>query len=138
MIKITSNIKQAIEAHAEKTYPYECCGFLFGLSDQQERSVLKTLEVKNTHKEDQRRRFLIAPKQYLEAEKFADENNLELIGIYHSHPDHPSLPSEHDRKQAMPTFSYFIQSVKSGKSDSLQSWVLDTDFQFQEEKIIYN
>lgn len=134
MIQLSARTKKKIEEHGQRAYPNECCGFLFG-REENDRVIMKSIEVENTHEEDQRRRFKISPSDYLNAEKFADEHDLDFLGIYHSHPDHPSLPSEHDRKQAMPYFSYFILSVKEGRPDKLQSWRLDESFQFDEEEI---
>jgi proteasome lid subunit RPN8/RPN11 len=71
----------------------------------------------------------------LNAEKFADGSGLQLLGVYHSHPNHPAVPSEHDRIAAQPFFSYIIISVKENKIADLRSWQLDDHFQFKEETI---
>lgn len=138
MIRINEKVKNQIAAHGQSTYPYECCGFVFGDENNDVRLLHSLLEVTNSHEGDHRRRFQIDPKDYLKAEKYADENNITFLGIYHSHPDHPSIPSEHDRVQAMPFFSYLILSVRDGKAESLQSWRLNNEFQFTEEKIKLN
>ena len=121
--------------HAEETYPNECVGFLFG-TEEKERNILVIREVKNAKKGDQRRRFEVDPYDYLHAEKFAEKNGLLLLGLYHSHPDHPAIPSEHDLKQAVPYFSYIILSVQQGTAKDIRSWQLNMDTnQFEEEKV---
>ena len=120
--------------HSEETYPYECCGFFFG-EDGDQRVVNDIMKVQNAKEGDQRNRFRIDPADYREAERYATENNLDLLGIYHSHPDHPAIPSEHDRKVALPYFSYVILSVRHGKAVDIRSWRLNEQRQFKEEPL---
>jgi proteasome lid subunit RPN8/RPN11 len=82
---------------ALRSFPDECCGFFFGNEIGKERIITNILTVDNSKEGDKKRRFEIAPKDYMNAEKFADENELQLLGVYHSHPNHPAVPSEHDR-----------------------------------------
>ena len=84
------------------------------------------------------RRFEISPGDYLKAERFAEENNTFLLGIYHSHPEHPAVPSEYDRVAAQPYFSYIILSVLGRKFNNLRSWKLNDEFKFVEEKVNEN
>ena len=135
MTTLNDKTRAAVIAHGEETYPHECCGFLFGSDKGDRRQISEYLSVENRRTENRERRFQIAPEDYLKAERYADEQGLELLGIYHSHPDHPAIPSEHDRRQAIPFFSYFIVSVMKGEGLVLRSWLLDKDFQFQEEII---
>lgn len=135
MTTLLEHIRQALDTHAESTYPFECCGFLLGKEANDQRQISHHLPVINSQVENQERRFLVSPTDYLHAERYAEENKLQLLGIYHSHPDHPAIPSEHDRKQAMPFFSYIIVSVDKGKAVDLRSWSLNPDFQFDEELI---
>jgi proteasome lid subunit RPN8/RPN11 len=93
------------------------------------------LIVNNSKEGDKRRRFEISLKDYLNAERFADEQQLQLLGVYHSHPNHPAIPSEHDRVAAQPYFSYIIISVKENEIADIRSWQLNDNFQFEEEKI---
>lgn len=123
-----------MKRHAEETYPLECCGFFFGQGDE-EKIVEAVRPVSNSKEGDQRRRFEISPVDYMNAELYAEENGLRLLGVYHSHPDHPARPSEHDRKQAVPFFSYIIISVQSGQSEDVTSWRLNDDQQFDPEEI---
>jgi proteasome lid subunit RPN8/RPN11 len=120
---------------ALRSYPNECCGFFFGSEIGNERIITNILTVDNSKEGDKRRRFEIAPKDYLNAERFADENELQLLGVYHSHPNHPAVPSEHDRISAQPYFSYIIISVKERTIADIRSWQLNDNFQFEEEKI---
>lgn len=123
-----------MHSHAESTFPNECCGFFYG-SDQTVRNVTLAVPVENSKEGDQRRRFEISAFDYMQAEKFATENDLTLLGIYHSHPNHPARPSEHDLKQAVPFFSYIIVSVMNGKVADTTSWQLNDELKFVEEKI---
>ena len=120
---------------AVNTFPDECCGFLFGNEIEDERIILQAVVVNNAKEGDKRRRFAITPKDYLKAERYADENNLLLLGVYHSHPNHPAVPSEHDRLAAQPYFSYVILSVINNEYAGLRSWRLNEEQQFEEEEI---
>lgn len=121
--------------HALKDFPNECCGFFFGNGDA-ERIVTNVLPVQNSKDGDQRRRFQISPMDYMKAERYALENNLTLLGIYHSHPLHPAIPSEHDRVAAMPWFSYIILSVNAEHVADVTSWQLNQDQQFERETVL--
>lgn len=119
----------------EEAYPDEGCGFLYG-QDGKERAITEAVKVVNSKEGDKRRRFEIGPVDYMKAERYADENNLKLLGVYHSHPNHPARPSVHDLSQAFPYFSYIIVSVNEGKAGDITSWQLDEKGEFREEKII--
>lgn len=127
-------LEQMLE-DAERTFPDECCGFFFGTEDGNQRIVKEVLAVDNSKEGDKRRRFEIAPKDYLKAEAFAEQNGLSLLGVYHSHPNSPAIPSAQDRIAAQPYFSYIIISVFDGKFSHIRSWQLNDDFQFEVEKI---
>jgi proteasome lid subunit RPN8/RPN11 len=134
MIVIESGPLAEMKTHTLYTFPDECCGFLYG-SEQTDgsRTISKILEVTNSKTGDKKRRFEISGRDYMLAEKFALENNLLLLGIYHSHPNHPAIPSEHDRVAALPYFSYVILSVTPGMIDHIRSWQLNEVSQFEEE-----
>jgi len=134
-LTITTEAKKTIIKDAEQSYPYESCGFLFGSEDGERRNISIAKEVLNTKEENKERRFEISAVDYMKAERFADENKLTLLGVYHSHPDHPAVPSEHDLKQALPFFSYVIVSVKKSKTDNILSWRLNEKGKFTEEKV---
>ncbi|MEM6731331.1 MAG: M67 family metallopeptidase, partial [Myxococcota bacterium] len=120
------------------TFPEECCGAMLGRDrDDGVREVVEILEIDNTKDENRERRFLIDPREVLGAEKSAREKGLDVVGIYHSHPNHPSLPSDFDRDHAMPFWSYVIVSCMDGKAATMQSWTLREDrTQFDEEELI--
>ena len=134
MIIVESGPLAEMKAHALNTFPDECCGFLYGTEQTDgSRMITKILEVNNSKTGDKKRRFEISGKDYMLAEKFALENDFLLLGIYHSHPNHPAIPSEHDRVAALPYFSYVILSVMPGKIDHIRSWQLNEASQFEEE-----
>ena len=136
--KFSVDAINTIQQHLESVYPNEGCGFFFG-KDGEIRSTTIATPVPNVKKGDQRRRFEINPLDYMKAERFALENDLDLLGIYHSHPDHPAIPSEHDLKQAVTFFSYLIASVKEGKVAKITSWRLtEAEVPSFEEETISN
>jgi proteasome lid subunit RPN8/RPN11 len=113
-LRITSAIDAAIRQHGEATYPHECCGALVGRDGR----VTDVVALPNTTEEGPRRRFLVRPSDYREAERKASELGAELLGFYHSHPDHPARPSQYDLDHAWPTFAYLIVSV-TGQGEAL-------------------
>ena len=136
MLKIEFKPKDEMIADGINSFPDECCGFMFGQEAGDVRTVTASLIVHNSKEGDKRRRFEISPLDYMNAERYADENNLLLLGIYHSHPNHPSIPSEHDRVAAQVYFSYVIISIKEKEFNTIQSWRLNEASQFEEEQII--
>jgi proteasome lid subunit RPN8/RPN11 len=133
--------KEAIESmvrHLEDAFPNEGCGFIYGKTNSDEKLVYQAVPVINVKQGDQRRRFEISPLDYMKAERYAISNGLELLGVYHSHPQHPAIPSEHDLKQAVPVFSYPILSIQDGRFDYIRSWYLDDNASFTEETISIN
>ena len=134
-LQLSAEALQTMIQDAESRFPNECCGFFYG-KDGEIRNITLAKVVDNTKEGDQRRRFEISALDYMKAERFAIANNLQLLGIYHSHPNHPAIPSEHDRKQAVPTFSYIILSIQDGEFDRLRSWQLNESEQFDEESIL--
>jgi proteasome lid subunit RPN8/RPN11 len=106
-LTITAGVDQAIRRHGRETYPHECCGALVGKGAV----VGETVALPNTTEEGPRRRFLVRPSDYRLAERRATELGGELLGFYHSHPDHPARPSQYDLDHAWPTFAYIIVSV---------------------------
>ena len=136
MISIQPLANDIMTEDAIGSFPNECCGFFFGNEDEEGNRNITHVQVVNNAKEgDKRRRFEITPKDYLKAEQFADENDLQLLGVYHSHPNHPALPSETDRLSAQPYFSYIIISVYNKQVEDIRSWRLNDRFQFNEELI---
>jgi proteasome lid subunit RPN8/RPN11 len=132
---INATAREQIIHDALSTFPDECCGFLFGLESDEARTITDIQVVVNAKDGDKRRRFEIKPLDYIRAEQYAEANDLLLLGIYHSHPNHPSIPSEHDRIAAQPYFSYVIVSIYDTEYHSLQSWRLNDESQFEEETV---
>lgn len=123
-ISIEQGILKTIQAHLESAYPFEACGFLLGFEENENRIITRSIQVENISTENQRRRFIIDPLDYLRTEKLAIHEGLTLLGIYHSHPDQPAVPSLHDLEYAQPFFSYFIHSVYSGRLRDTRSYLL--------------
>lgn len=138
MITIKKEILDKINAHGEQDFPNECCGFLFG-EEKDTRIIDQVLPAQNYKEGDQRRRFEISPREYLQAERYALENQTQLLGIYHSHPNHPAIASDHDLRQALPYFSYVIISVHEAKAVDIKSWKLLEEARiFEEEQVEIN
>lgn len=137
-IKLNRTVEYQMKSHAEQIYPNEACGFFLGKDSLQNREVSKLLIIENSKKGNQRNRFEISPYNYLLAEQYALSNNLDLLGIYHSHPDHPAVPSTYDLEKALPYFSYIIISVYAGESKDIRSWILNKDQHFIEENLFIN
>jgi proteasome lid subunit RPN8/RPN11 len=135
MITIETEAWNKMSEDAERTFPDECCGFFFGTETDGSRTVKQVLVVNNAKEGDKRRRFEVAPKDYLKAEAFAEDHGLALLGVYHSHPGAPPVPSETDRQSAQPYFSYIIISVSDGTFAGVRSWRLQDDLTFLEETI---
>lgn len=136
MLTIDPIARKKMYQDATDTFPDECCGFFFGREDGEgNRHITDVLVVNNAREGDKRRRFVISAKDYLHAEQFAEDKQVQLLGVYHSHPNHPAVPSEHDRVAAQPYFSYIIISVLDKRVAAVRSWRLNDDFQFEEEKV---
>jgi proteasome lid subunit RPN8/RPN11 len=130
---------ERIQEHGERAYPEEGAGFLLGLDniDNRARTVMGIVTLQNAREAGARgNRYLITPEDYLHAELQAEEQGLELIGVFHSHPDHPDVPSDFDREWAQPQFSYLITRVIGGTAKGSRSWRLADDREkFIEEAI---
>ena len=100
---------------------------MFGSAGDEKTIVEDVSPVKNRHPDFKARRYLISPEDFMEAEKFADDRGFILTGVYHSHPNHPALPSETDREAALPGFIYIIYSVNNGKTTDVTAWELAED-----------
>lgn len=136
-ITVKESCQNEMNSHAEETFPEECCGTMLGIENEDgSRKIVKIIRVENTKGENRTRRFLIEPRALLNAEKKAKELQLDVLGIYHSHPNHPSQASEFDREHAMPFWSYLIISCMDGNAESVQSWrLVDDRSAFVEEEL---
>jgi proteasome lid subunit RPN8/RPN11 len=136
MIRLSKNNVDKIELHAEQTYPEECCGMMLGFSKNGTHFIEEIIKIDNSQDENRRRRFFITPEQYRRAEQLAREWKMELLGFYHSHPDHPAAPSVFDTDHALPWFTYIIVSVKQGKAAAMTTWLLNEERTRFSERII--
>ena len=139
MILINEKQIDEIKKHGEATYPHECGGMLIGHFDAAsgEKEVVELLPMENAMDEsEQHNRVLILPKDVLRAERFAREKKLDVVGYYHSHPDHPAVPSQFDLEHALPVWSYIIVSVRDGNATDVFSWEMENDrSKFNEEEM---
>ncbi|MGC0773044.1 MAG: M67 family metallopeptidase [Candidatus Acidiferrum sp.] len=137
---ISSHLAEKIRAHGVETYPHECCGALLGRDSEliksqadaeqkiaAPRKVLSLYPLSNRNGDSPRNRFMVAADDVRTAEAAAQSQGLEIIGWYHSHPDHPARPSEYDRDHAWPWYSYIIVSVQRGVAEEMTSWRLNDD-----------
>ena len=151
-LKIALHHLQTIRRHAEQTYPQECCGLLAGVREAEGWLVADVFPAENAWNEDavrevfqdtlqdpiaeKERRYAIAPETMLRVQRETRDRQLAIAGIYHSHPDHPAVPSECDREYAWSEYVYVIVSVPQGHSREVLAWRLDEERQFQPEEII--
>ena len=142
MIKLSDALAAVITRHAEREYPRECCGLLVGrIADGgRTRIIEETFPVENTFAEEGERhhRMSIEPIEYARAERRYAAEGLGVVGNYHSHPDHPAVPSRFDLEHLAPwpTMSYVVVSVREGKASDLRSWELEADrSRFNEEEV---
>jgi proteasome lid subunit RPN8/RPN11 len=155
ILKLKNQHLEQMLQHAERDYPSECCGMMLGKVGGDAKTVYevvaihnlrhdpskaqKMLPVDSPDQETDRNRFLIDPGEQLRVEKSARERNLDVIGYYHSHPDHPAKPSRYDRDHAWPWYSYVIMEVNRGKAGEFNSWILSDDrSRFDQEAVETN
>ena len=127
MLKLTRKIDEEIRKAGADAYPNECCGILFG-NNEGDNHVVKALRpIENARESgEQYHRFLITAEEMMQAELEARKSGVEIVGFYHSHPDHTALPSDYDREHALPFYSYIILRVAQGKPEEMTSWQLQT------------
>jgi proteasome lid subunit RPN8/RPN11 len=150
VLTVSSQQLQMIKDHGEQAYAHECCGLLVGtqvFANGTWHKTLQTLQPTDNAWDEQSerpqaehlstaRRYSIAPEDLLRTQKVARTLGCDIIGVYHSHPDHPAVPSECDRQWAWPQYSYIIVSVQQGIACDLRSWVLDEQEIFQPEDMV--
>lgn len=138
MITLAQNHLDEISRHGERDYPHECCGLLIGsFAEDGRKIVMEAYPISNAREEAARHhRSLITPEELMRGERYALQKNLDVVGNYHSHPDHPAVPSQYDLEHAWPTWSYIIVSVRQGRAADLRSWEMQADrSRFDEEEI---
>ena len=134
---IPAEILAQIYAHDQRAYPEEGAGFLIGSSNGEGKHVKAVLPVTNSREDAARHnRYLLTSQDYLQGELEAARRGLEVLGVFHSHPDHPDRPSDFDREWALPWFSYVITSVQNGKAVASRSWLLSEDRSVFNEEFI--
>jgi proteasome lid subunit RPN8/RPN11 len=131
-VKISKALLAQIHQHLEAGYPNEACGVLLGKNA----TVTEVVSAGNERADSARNRYLIDPLAYMKIERDADRRGLQVLGIYHSHPDVPAIPSQFDLDHALPVFSYLIVSICKGKAVETNSWLLREDrSQFDQEPV---
>lgn len=131
-MKIVKSVYDGIIKHAESGYPNEVCGVLIG----KEGEITSFKECRNLNQERARDRYELDPFSFKEADDWARSKGMEIVGIYHSHPDHPSRPSEFDRERAWPDWAYIIFSIHDGKYHDARAWFLgNPNSRFEGEEI---
>lgn len=152
-MRLTVEHLRLICTHAESTYPYECCGLLLGLLARDDKILVDAIATENVWSPtaaadfqaidanlslgtDKNTYYTIAPAVMLKVQREARDRQLDIIGVYHSHPNCPAIPSEFDRACAWQAYSYIIVSVPQGKAGELLSWKLDDNHQFYAEEIV--
>ncbi|HXZ32045.1 MAG TPA: M67 family metallopeptidase [Terriglobales bacterium] len=132
-LRIAPELVETIRQHGVATYPHECCGALLGRDSSSEaepslpREIMDLFPLVNRRDDSPHNRFSVTPRDVIDADRAAEERGLEVVGWYHSHPDHPARPSEYDREHAWPWYSYIIVSVRQRVSDEMTSWRLKED-----------
>jgi proteasome lid subunit RPN8/RPN11 len=137
ILELSAKILEDIHVHGESSYPEEGAGLLLGKVNGDYKRVISIIKYSNAREDNARHnRYLLTPQDYLHGEQEASNLGLDVLGIFHSHPDHPNRPSEFDREWAMPWFSYVITSVQAGNAVDSRSWLLSDDrSHFFEEEI---
>ena len=139
MLEIDIAILAEIHRHGEAAYPEEGAGLLLGSANGDLKRVTRLVAINNAREGGARHnRYLLTPEDYLRGEREAARQGLDVLGVFHSHPDHPNRPSEFDRAWAMPWFSYLITSVEGGRALESRSWKLADDrSSFIEEPLVF-
>jgi proteasome lid subunit RPN8/RPN11 len=137
MLTIHPDTLRALQSHGEAAYPNEGAGLLLGQAAEGHKTVVDILTLPNRWEaEEQYHRFLLTPQDMLHGENEAARRALDVIGIFHSHPDHPAQPSGFDRDWALPWYSYIITTVEKGRATVSRSWLLKEDRSDYEEETI--
>ena len=134
---LTTDQIQIIREHGERTFPEECGGLLLGAIDAGVRVIREVLPLENVRQDSRHNRVELDPLAYARAEREAAKRGLGVWGYYHSHPNHPAIPSGFDLDHApFIEWSYLIVSVRDGKAEEVRAWTVRADrSQFDEEEI---
>lgn len=138
MIRIEPEPWAAMVAHARRTYPNECCGAMLGAAEESGKAVREALPLENAYGGAQATRYELRPADLLAADRAARERKMELIGIYHSHPDCDAYFSETDLKNSCPWYSFLVLSIRRGEFDHANSWLPNAEQTAAErEELVY-
>ena len=127
MIRIQPEPWKAMVAHARRTYPNECCGGMLGTTDGESKAVHEAIELRNAFEGAQAARYELRPEDLLAADKAARERGMDLIGIYHSHPDCDAYFSTTDLQNSCPWYSFVVLSIQKGDFHHANSWLPNPD-----------
>jgi len=137
MLQISAALLAQVHEHASQSYPHECCGIMIGRREGASKATLELRRAGNLNVERARDRYLMDPKDQLAAEKSARARGLEVLGYYHSHPDHPALPSATDNAQSWEGVSYLILSVQGGRPAQSASFAREaSQSELQSEELV--
>lgn len=136
ILKIQGDLLKKVEEHAIREYPYECCGLLLGRMSKGKAEILQVLEARNIYPGDKRSGYLIDPMEYYGAELKAEAEDVEVLGIYHSHPDKPAKPSKKDESEAYQCYLYLIVSVYNRVVRDVKVWRLSSEKVFEPVELI--
>ena len=141
MLRLTAAIYEAMRTHGEETYPHECCGVLLGRSDGGVNTVEAAVRAANTRTDSAHNRYSIAPQELIKIQREGREHGWDIVGFYHSHPDHPAMWSPTDFEEAhWMGCSYVITSTDKGKSVLTNSFLLtgasEEDKKFEDEEVV--
>jgi proteasome lid subunit RPN8/RPN11 len=153
VLELCSDHLKIIQNQAQSTYPEECCGLLVGNRSRESKTVVQVHPTENVwnaqamdeftqidpgvkSRTSKRGNYAIAPEDILKVQRLARDRQMGIIGVYHSHPDSPAVPSEFDRAIAWQEYSYIIISVTQGKAGDIRSWCLNDAHEFESEAIL--
>jgi proteasome lid subunit RPN8/RPN11 len=125
-LRLPGVLADEIRRHGEAAYPGECCGAMVGRVEGSAKEVLRLSPAVNRRTDDPHR-YLIAPDDLRRLEREVREAGQDIVGYYHSHPDHPARPSAFDAEHAWPWYSYLIVRIDRGRGADMASWVLDDE-----------
>jgi proteasome lid subunit RPN8/RPN11 len=136
-LHIPADLLAEIQAHGEAAYPEEGAGLMLGSISGEAHHVQRLLTFENAREPSARHnRYLLTPQDYLHGEQEAARLGMDVVGVFHSHPDHPNRPSEFDREWAMPWLSYIITGIEKGRSSGSRSWLLSEDRSHFDEEVL--
>ena len=125
VLRLQKRAAEEISRHAQADYPHECCGLLVGQRDAEGWRVDYARPARNLNTERARDRYLLDSRDFMRIDREAREGGLDIVGVYHSHPDHPARASETDRENAWPAFAYLIVGVRQGQAEEWRVWEYD-------------